>query len=107
MRFGCDPNPTGLIGQVWIATDHSDTPTRGNVYVLASLDQSIEQELDVAFVRSTDDGETWSEKVRVNDDPEGNGAWQWFGMMSVAPNGRIDAVWNDTRNYLDAPDGNL
>ena len=28
-------------------------------------------------------------------------------MMSVAPNGRIDAVWNDTRNYLDAPDENI
>ena len=48
-----------------------------------------------------------SEKVRVNDDPEGNGAWQWSAMVSVAPNGRIDAVWNDTRNYLDAEDANL
>jgi hypothetical protein len=35
--------------------------------------------------------------VRVNDDAPGNGAWQWFGTMSVAPNGRIDAIWNDTR----------
>jgi hypothetical protein len=34
----------------------------------------------------------------VNDDPENNGAYQWFGTMSVAPNGRIDAIWNDTRN---------
>jgi hypothetical protein len=28
----------------------------------------------------------------------GNGAYQWFGTMSVAPGGRIDVVWNDTRN---------
>jgi hypothetical protein len=34
----------------------------------------------------------------VNDDPADNEAWQWFGSMSVAPNGRIDAIWNDTRN---------
>jgi hypothetical protein len=24
--------------------------------------------------------------------------WQWFGTMSVAPSGRIHAVWNDTSN---------
>jgi hypothetical protein len=35
--------------------------------------------------------------VRVNDDP-GTSAWQWFGTMSVAPNGRIDVVWLDTRD---------
>jgi len=50
------------------------------------------------FARSDDGGFTWSEPVRVNDDLEGNGAWHWFGTMDVAPNGRIDAVWNDTRN---------
>jgi hypothetical protein len=41
---------------------------------------------------------TWTAPVRVNDDPPGTDAWQWFGTLSVAPNGRIDAVWNDTRN---------
>ncbi len=50
------------------------------------------------FARSTDAGATWSDPVRVNDDPEGVRVWQWFAMMSVAPNGRIDAVWNDTRS---------
>jgi hypothetical protein len=49
------------------------------------------------FARSTDGGQTWSSAVRVNDDP-GTSAWQWFGTMSVAPNGRIDVVFNDTRN---------
>lgn len=50
------------------------------------------------FSRSTDRGLTWSKAVRVNDDPVGNEAWQWFATMSVAPNGRIDVIWNDTRN---------
>jgi len=36
-----------------------------------------------------------------------NGEWHWFGMMSVAPNGRIDVVWNDTRNDPDDPDHRL
>ena len=49
------------------------------------------------FVRSTDGGATWTAPVRVNDDGD-SAAWQWFGTMSVAPNGRIDVIWNDTRN---------
>jgi hypothetical protein len=49
------------------------------------------------FINSTDNGETWSAPIRVNDDPLASNAWQWFGTMSVAPNGRIDAIWADTR----------
>ncbi|HSL17724.1 MAG TPA: sialidase family protein [Methylomirabilota bacterium] len=92
------PNPDGLLGQVWIASDHSDGPTRGNLYLLASVDPAGTDPLDVHFARSTDDGATWSAPVRVNDDPVGSNAWQWFGTMSVAPDGRIDVIWNDTRN---------
>ena len=97
--FSGGPNPGGLLGQAWIAVDHSDGPTRGNVYLLCSVQRSSTVDpLDVMFARSTDGGLTWSDPVRVNDDSEDNGAYQWFGTMSVAPNGRIDAVWNDTRN---------
>jgi hypothetical protein len=95
--FSSGPNPGGLLGQAWIASDHSDGPTRGNLYVLSSVDPPGADPLDVMFARSTDGGLTWSPAVRINDDPIGNGAWQWFGTMSVAPNGRIDVIWNDTR----------
>ncbi len=95
------PNPGGLLGQVWIACDHSSGPGRGNVYVLGSLapiDPLIIDPLDIHFVRSTDGGLTWSRPIRINDDPKDNHAWQWFAALSVAPNGRIDVIWNDTRN---------
>ncbi|MCO6436961.1 MAG: hypothetical protein J5J06_07730 [Phycisphaerae bacterium] len=95
-RISTGPNPGGLLGQVWVATDNSPGPGRGNVYLLASVDPPGSDPLDVMFVRSTDGGVTWSAPVPVNDDA-GSGAWQWFGTMSVAPNGRIDAIWNDTR----------
>jgi hypothetical protein len=98
LEFSTGPNPAGLLGQNWVAVDHSDGPTRGNVYMLASVDRiSNADPLDVMFARSEDGGVTWSDPVRVNDDP-GTTAWQWFGTMSVAPNGRIDAIWLDTRN---------
>ncbi len=92
------PNPGGLLGQVWIAVDHSDGPTHANVYLLSSVDPPGADPHDVMFARSADGGLTWSDPVRVNDDPAGNDAWQWFGTMSVAPGGRIDVAWNDTRN---------
>jgi len=34
--IGYGPNPGGLLGQVWVATDHSNGPTRGNVYLACS-----------------------------------------------------------------------
>ena len=38
--------------------------------------------------------------VKVNDDATTN-KWHWFGTFSVAPNGRLDSVWYDTRNAGD------
>jgi hypothetical protein len=90
------PNPDGLLGQMWLVTDHSSGPTAGWVYVCAAVDPPGTDPLDVMFARSTDGGATWSAPVRVNDDV--GAAWQWFATMSVAPNGRLDVVWNDTRN---------
>jgi len=92
------PNPGGLLGQVWVAVDRSSGPSRGNVYVLGSVDPPGSDPLDVHLIRSTDGGQSWSTPLRVNDDATSNGAYQWFGTMSVAPDGRIDVVWNDTRN---------
>jgi hypothetical protein len=90
-------NPQGLTGQNWVAIDRSGGPNEGNIYMLASVIPSAGGDPnDVHFVRSTDGGLTFSTPVRVNDDPVGN--WNWFGTMSVAPNGRIDVVWYDTRN---------
>lgn len=96
--YSC-PNPSGLLGQTIIAIDSSGGPSHGNVYILCSVERySTPDPLDVMFARSTDGGLTWSSPIRVNDDP-GNNAWQWFGTMSVAPDGRIDVVWLDTRDY--------
>ncbi len=95
--LGFGPNPDGLLGQVWIAADHSSGPNHGNLYALCSVEPPGDDPLDVHLVRSTDRGETWSVPVRVNDDPPTSNTWQWFGTMAVAGDGRIDAIWNDNR----------
>ena len=84
-------NPVGLLGQTSI-----QAAPNGNLYMLQSVDPPGIDPLDVMFIRSTDDGNTWSTPVRVNNNPVGEPTYQWFGTMSVAPNGRIDAIWNDT-----------
>jgi hypothetical protein len=91
-------NPVGLLGQAWIATDRSSGPTRGNVYALCSVTNDPGNACNVMFSRSTDRGKTWSMPVRINDDSATQNAYHWFGTLSVAPNGRVDACWNDTRH---------
>jgi hypothetical protein len=93
------PNPGGLLGQVCIAVDQTTSgPTAGNVYVVCSVDPLGADPLDVRFIKGTNNGTLWGGSRRINDDPTNNGAWQWFATLSVAPGGRIDIIWNDTRN---------
>ena len=92
-------NPEGILGQVFLAADRSGTSTNNNVYMLASTKASANSTgSDVMFVRSTNGGQTFSAPRRINDDQGNSTLWHWFATMSVAPNGRIDAVWLDTRN---------
>jgi hypothetical protein len=96
--FGAGPNPGGLLGQVWVGVDASSGPFSGNVYLLSSVERySNNDPLDVMFSRSTDNGVTWEDPVRINQDINTTN-WQWFGTMSVSPDGRIDVVWLDTRD---------
>lgn len=96
--FGGDINPGGLAGQVWLAVDRSGGPNSGNVYMLASVQRPGTNGTDVMFTRSTDNGVSFSNPIRITDDAQNNNRWHWFGTLSVAPNGRLDAVWYDTRN---------
>lgn len=100
LQFQGYQNPVGLMGQVNVATDRSNGPTRGNVYVLSSVARADGADpLDVMFTRSSDGGTTWSPAIRVNQfNKESDGSFQFFGMIDVAPDGRIDVVWGDTRN---------
>ncbi len=94
-------NPVGLLGQAWVAVDTGTGPRRGYVYVLSSVTNDPGNIVNVMFARSTDGGQTWSAPVRINDDSATQGAAHWFGTLSVAPNGRLDACWYDTRNSPD------
>jgi hypothetical protein len=47
---------------------------------------------------STDGGKTWTEEGKLTDDRDADMFGQYFPNLSLAPNGRLDAVWWDTRD---------
>jgi hypothetical protein len=92
-------NGIGLCGQTFVAVDRSGGSTNNNVYMVASvLPTGASNGTDVMFARSTDGGQTFSAPQRINDDPINHNKWHIFGTPSVAPSGRIDVVWLDSRN---------
>lgn len=88
-------NPAGLLSQASVVVDRSTTSTRGNVYALCSTIASSNT-CDVMFARSTNRGATFSAPIRIND--FGPNSYHWMGAIAVAPNGRIDVLWYDTRS---------
>ena len=106
--FSQNINPEGLVGQLFLAVDRSGTGTNNNIYMLASVRPTgATNGADVMFVRSTNGGTSFSAPKRINDDPINHSKWHWMGTFSVAPNGRLDSVWLDTRNAANNTDSQL
>src|SRR6266853_572723 len=105
--YGGTVNPGGLAGQMFLAVDRSGGPTNSNIYMVSSVQPFSGGGTNVMFVRSTNGGLSFSAPVRINDDPVNSSKWHWFGTLSVAPNGRIDSVWFDTRNAANNTDSQL
>ena len=106
--IGGSINPVGLVGQIFVVADRSGSATNNNVYMISSVRAfGATTGSDVMFIRSTDGGQTYSAPHRINDDPVNQNKWHWFASLSVAPNGRLDAVWFDTRNAANNTDSQL
>ena len=106
--YGPPVNPDGLAGQIFLAVDRSGGPTNNNIYMVATVRPTgFGTGTDVMFARSTDGGLSFSAPRRINDDPINHNKYHWFGTLAVAPNGRIDVVWNDTRNATNNIDSQL
>lgn len=80
--------------------DLSNSPYHGTLYINWSDQRNGASDTDVWLVKSTDNGNTWSSPIRVNDDPAGK--QQFFTWMTVDPvTGYIYIVFYDRRNYTD------
>ncbi len=75
-------------GEVYVVFEHSDSPP-----------PNARDDRNIWFMSSADGGETFTPRVRLNDDESSRkpGYNQVFPNVSVAPNGRVDVVWFDFR----------
>ena len=82
--------------------DISNSPYRGTIYINYSDKTNGENDVDVFLLRSSDGGSSWSDPIRINDDPVGNGKQQFMSWMSVDPvTGSVNIIYYDRRNYED------
>ena len=61
--------------------DISNGPYRGNIYINWSDQRNGPTDTDIWFIKSTDGGLTWSQRKKVNNDPQGK--QQFFTWMTV------------------------
>ena len=80
--------------------DNSKSDYRGTVYVNWSDQKNGSNDTDIWLVKSSDQGKTWSERIRVNDDE--TKTHQFFTWMTVDQNtGFIYFIYYDRRHYED------
>ena len=78
--------------------DTSGGPFNGNIYVNWTDQRNGFNDTDVWLATSTDGGNTWSDPIRVNDDPPAR--QQFFTWMAIdQTNGYLYFVFYDRRNY--------
>lgn len=90
--------PLGAFVYPSCGADASGGPNRGTLYC-AWMDQTTTNGTDIFVSRSTDHGQTWSQRVRVNDDPLGVANDQFGQWLTVDPtDGSVSLSFYDTRN---------
>ena len=78
--------------------DTSNSPNRGTIYINWSDQQNGTDDTDIWLIKSTDEGDTWSDPIRVNDDAPGS--QQFFTWLTIDQvTGYLYCVFYDRRNY--------
>ena len=78
-----------------LAVDTSETGTAGSLYVTWA--DYASGDADVLLSYSHDGGSSWEGPVRVNNDPEANGADQFYPTVAVSAEGWVHVSFYDRR----------
>jgi hypothetical protein len=83
-----------------IAIDTTGGPRNGWIYIVTTQKNlsPAGSDPDVILNRSTDGGQTWSARIRVNQDPVNNGKIQYFPAVHVDKTGGLNVIFYDDRN---------
>ncbi|MGH9277639.1 MAG: sialidase family protein, partial [Acidimicrobiales bacterium] len=79
-------------------------PKSGNLYAVWSGTAAVKDrptaadDNEIVLRASYDGGQTWSDRVIVNDDAQSPNTQHYDPGITVAPNGRVDIAWYDFRN---------
>jgi hypothetical protein len=83
-----------------MACDMSNSPYRGTLFISWADQRSGTDNTDVWISSSTDEGLTWAEPLKVNDDT--GESHQFFSWLTIDPStGYLYIVFYDRRNYTD------
>ncbi|MFC1475388.1 sialidase family protein [Candidatus Zixiibacteriota bacterium] len=77
--------------------DITDGPHAGNLYLQYHTVDINDYQSEIMFERSLDTGHTWSEPMRVNDDPLGFDVDQFHNWMVCNNDGYLVSIWYDQR----------
>jgi hypothetical protein len=78
--------------------DQSNSPYRGTLYLNWADQRNGSNDTDIWLMKSTDQGENWSEPIRVNQDKPGK--HQFFTWITIdQTNGNLHFVYLDRRKY--------
>ncbi len=95
VRITADPTPAGNPNAAYVVYDASvpgsQTPT-GTSY--GTIEAGVGSQASIYFIKTTNGGATWTAPARINPQAKGH---QFFPDID-ADNGRLHAVWQDSRN---------
>jgi hypothetical protein len=97
--IAAQPNRS-IDSEIGLAWDHSGGPHNGRIYLMYTDRPNISSDDTDIYVRYSDNmGTNWSARVRVNDDPSGNGKSQFLPKIALdQTSGNIAVSWYDCRN---------
>jgi hypothetical protein len=85
-----------------LAVDLSGGSNNGFIYAVWNDERNGDDDVFVSY--SSNEGDTWSSAMRVNNDPIGNGKLQYWPSIAISELGEIAILYYDTRN---TPNNNI
>jgi hypothetical protein len=94
------PGGIDIFNMVCVDVDITNGPYHGNIYftVPDGVQDGPYYHSDILFMKSNDGGDSWTEPIRVNDDPLGEEVFQFHQWITVNQKGAIIIFFYDQRN---------
>ena len=100
--FGTLPSKNGILvnGYPQLAIDNSSGSRSGWIYIVTTEINNLPAgtDPDIILHYSSDGGNTWSNGIRVNQDPVNDGKIQYFPALDVDSLGNVNILFYDDRN---------